>query len=155
MKDAFLRALNKLITNRSDMLKEVEQATLTAISDSCEEDITKLEEAIAQTQEDIVYLLMKKNDGSIDEHEYERQMQKLKNQADKLYLKKDMILDEQNKVQLVKHRTDAITNLINTGKILDEFDKILFKNLVRSIKVIDKNYWRLNLRGVKIKENIR
>lgn len=72
---------------------------------------------------------------------------------DELNLKKEEMMTEQNSMQLAKYRADAVVALLQTGKILDEFDKTIFKSLVRNIKVIGHKEIEIEFEcGIKIKE---
>lgn len=58
-------------------------------------------------------------------------------------------------MQLAEYRADAVTDLLRTGKILDEFDKIIFKSLVRRIKVIKDKEIEIEFEcGIKVKESL-
>lgn len=55
-------------------------------------------------------------------------------------------------MQLAEYRVDA-TKLFATGKILDEFDKTIFKSLVRRIKVIGDKEIEYEC-GIKVTESL-
>ena len=152
---AFVRALNGLIENREEILDELQKAVVTQVSDSCESEVAQKDEEIRNTQNKIVDLLMDKNGGLITDKQYERQVQLLKFQIDELNLKKEIMLNEQGKVQLAEYRADAVTELLKTGKILDEFDKTIFKSLVRKIKVVADKEIEIEFEcGIKVTEKL-
>ena len=152
---AFVRALNGLIENREEILDELQKAVVTQVSDSCESEVAQIDEEIRNTQNKIVDLLMDKNGGLITDKQYERQVQLLKFQIDELNLKKEIMLNEQGKVQLAEYRADAVTELLKTGKILDEFDKTIFKSLVRKIKVVADKEIEIEFEcGIKVTEKL-
>ena len=152
---AFVRALNGLIENREEILDELQKAVVTQVSDSCESEVAQIDKEIRNTQNKIVDLLMDKNGGLITDKQYERQVQLLKFQIDELNLKKEIMLNEQGKVQLAEYRADAVTELLKTGKILDEFDKTIFKSLVRKIKVVADKEIEIEFEcGIKVTEKL-
>lgn len=152
---AFVRALNGLMENREEILDELQSAVVTQMSDSCESEVAEVDTEIQNTQNRIVDLLMDKNSGRITEKEYERQTQLLKFHIDELNLKKEVMLNEQGKMQLAEYRADAVTDLLRTGKILDEFDKTIFKSLVRKIKVVGEKKVEIEFEcGIKVTETL-
>ena len=105
--------------------------------------------------ETIVDLLMDKNKGRLTDKQYERETQLLKFQIDELNLKKEVILNEQGKIQLAEYRAEVVTDLLKTGKILDEFDKTIFKSLVHKIKVIGGKEIEIEFEcGIKVTEKL-
>ncbi len=152
---AFVRALNGLIENREEILAELQSAVVTQMSDSCESEVADVDAEIQNIQNRIVDLLMDKNGGRLTEKEYERQTQLLKFQIDELNLKKEVMLNEQGKMQIAEYRADAVTDLLQTGKILDEFDKTIFKSLVRQIKVVGDKKVEFEFEcGIKVTESL-
>lgn len=152
---AFIRALNGLIGNREATLAELQSAVVTQMSDSCESEVAEVDTEIQNTQNRIVDLLMEKNSGSLTEKEYERQTQLLKFRIDELNLKKEVILNEQGRMQLADYRAAAVTELLQTGKMLDEFDKTIFKSLVCRIKVMGEKKIEIEFKcGIKVNENL-
>lgn len=58
-------------------------------------------------------------------------------------------------MQLAEYRVDAVTKLFATGKILDEFDKTIFKSLGRQIKVLGDKEIEIEFEcGIKAKERV-
>ena len=69
--------------------------------------------------------------------------------------KKEVMLNEQGKMQLAEYRADAVCDLLQTGKILDEFDKTIFKSLVRQIKVVGDKKVEFEFEcGIKVTESL-
>lgn len=152
---ATIRALNGLIENREEILTELQSEVVAQMSDSCEIEIAEVDAEIQKVQNKIVDLLMDKNGGRLTEKEYERQTQLLKFQIDELNLKKEVMLNEQGRMQLAEYRADAVTELLRTGKILDEFDKTIFKSLVRKIKVVGEKKVEIEFEcGIKVTETL-
>ena len=152
---AFIRALNGLIENREKILDKLQKAVVGQISDSCEDDIAQIDKEIQGLQNGIVDLLMDKNKGRLTDKQYERETQLLKFQIDELNLKKEVILNEQGKIQLAEYRAEVVTDLLKTGKILDEFDKTIFKSLVHKIKVIGGKEIEIEFEcGIKVTEKL-
>lgn len=125
------------------------------ISDSCAEQIADLNRRIETAQEDMVSRLKEKQDGRITPTEYDRESRRLMFEIDELNLQREELLTEQSRMQLAEYRADAVTDLLRTGKILDEFDKTIFKSLVRQIKVIKDKEIEIEFEcGIKVKESI-
>jgi len=155
LKKAFLKALNGLLENRENILERLYLTAMSQMSDSCERDIVEIDKEIQRRQTDIVNLLLAKNGGELSEDEYAEQLRKLQIQIDELNLKKGETLTEQSNVQLIEHRTAAVKELLHTGKILDEFDSVIFKTLVRRIIVLNKKEIELEFEcGIKVKQKL-
>lgn len=76
-------------------------------------------------------------------------------EIDELNLKRQEMLTEQSKMQLAEYRAYAVIELLNTGKILEEFDKTIFKSLVRKITVVGEKEIEIEFEcGIKIRESI-
>lgn len=151
----FQRALNGLIENREEILDKLQKAVVSEMSDSCTEQITSLNRRIEIAQEDMVNRLKEKQDGRITRTEYDRENRRLMFEIDELNLQREELLTEQSRMQLAEYRADAVTALLRTGKILDEFDKTIFKSLVRRIKVIGDKEIEIEFEcGIKAKERV-
>lgn len=56
-------------------------------------------------------------------------------------------------MQLANYRLDAVTELLNGGKILNEFDGVIFKSLVKKITVVREKEIEIEFEcGITIKE---
>lgn len=149
----------KLVTAKKEnieMKKFSKSAEFTnEMSDSCTEQITSLNRRIETAQEDMVNRLKEKKDGRITPTEYDRESRRLMFEIDELNLQREALLSEQSRMQLAEYRVDAVTKLFATGKILDEFDKTIFKSLLRRIKVIKDKEIEIEFEcGIKVKERM-
>lgn len=149
----------KLVTAKKENI-EMKKFSKTAeftneMSDSCTEQITSLNRRIETAQEDMVNRLKEKKDGRITPTEYDRESRGLMLKIDELNLQREALLSEQSRMQLAEYRVDAVTKLFATGKILDEFDKTIFKSLLRRIKVIKDKEIEIEFEcGIKVKERM-
>lgn len=149
----------KLVTAKKEnieMKKFSKSAEFTnEMSDSCTEQITSLNRRIETAQKDMVNRLKEKKDGRITPTEYDRESRRLMFEIDELNLQREELLSEQSRMQLAEYRVDAVTKLFATGKILDEFDKTIFKSLLRRIKVIKDKEIEIEFEcGIKVKERV-
>lgn len=65
------------------------------------------------------------------------------------------ILSEQGKVQLASYRIEEVTKLLQTGKILEEFDRVMFKSLVRKITVLSNKEIEIEFEcGITVRETL-
>ncbi len=152
---AFVRALNGLIENREEMLDKLTNAVVSEISDDCESEMTDIDNMIEIAQNGIMEKLKEMQDGIITAEEYERTTQKLMREIDGLTLQRAELLTEQSKVQLAEYRVDAVKNLLNNGDILEEFDKAIFKSLVKRMKVIGNGEIEIEFEcGIKVTETL-
>lgn len=155
LEQAFVRALNGLIENSPQILEQLQKTTVSEITDSCDETIGTLTGEIDKCQEEIANLLSKKVRGEITEQEYNATVNKLKLKIDELTFKRESISLEQGRVQMAEYRLDAVVDLLTNGKILQEFDKFIFRNLVKQIRVISKHEIEIEFEcGIKVKENL-
>ena len=110
---------------------------------------------IEKLQEQMMELLMKRNNGEITDKEYEQQSQQVGMKIDQLLMRKEEILSEQGKVQLASYRIEEVTKLLQTGKILEEFDRVMFKSLVRKITVLSNKEIEIEFEcGITVRETL-
>lgn len=153
---AFVRAMNGLIESRALILDRLQMAITGELSDSCAAQIADVDRKIQKNQDKIVNLLKDKQEGILTQQKYETESRKYMYEIDKLALKKEELLAEQGRVQLAEYRLDAINGLLQSGKILDEFDKTIFKSLVRRIKVVKDKEIEIEFEcGIKVRETVR
>ncbi len=126
------------------------------VSDGCDGTAEELAVEMDGHQEAIMELLKKKTRGAITDKEYEDEVAYHKNRLDGLALKRETLLTNQSKMQLAKYRTDAIVELLQNGHILQEFDRVIFKSLVRKMKVINGKEVEIEFEcGIKIRETVK
>lgn len=126
------------------------------LSDLCAAQIADVNRKIQKNQEIIENLLKDKQEGILTQQKYETKSRKYMYEIDKLALKKEELLVEQGRVQLAEYRLDAINGLLQSGKILDEFDNTIFKSLVRRIKVVKDKEIEIEFEcGIKVREAVR
>lgn len=155
IENAFLRAVNALITNGEQVLHNLQLVTVSEISDTCGNQTAIIDERIQNKQESVMRLLKDKQEGRISQEEYNTQSRKLMREIDELNLKRQEMLTEQSKMQLAEYRVDAVIELLNTGKILEEFDKTIFKSLVRRITVVGEKEIEIEFEcGIKVRESV-
>lgn len=96
-----------------------------------------------------------RNNGEITDKEYEHQSQQVGMKIDQLLMRKEEILSEQGKVQLASYRIEEVTKLLQTGKILEEFDRVMFKSLVRKITVLSNKEIEIEFEcGITVRETL-
>lgn len=117
LEKAFVRALNELIGDKERILEKLQSATVSEITDTCATAINEVNAEIEKLQEQMMELLMKRNNGEITDKEYEQQSQQVGMKIDQLLMRKEEILSEQGKVQLASYRIEEVTKLLQTGKI--------------------------------------
>lgn len=155
LEEAFVRALNELIGDKERILEKLQSATVSEITDSCATAINEVNAEIEKLQEQMMELLMKRNNGEITDKEYEQQSQQVGMKIDQLLMRKEEILSEQGKVQLASYRIEEVTKLLQTGKILEEFDRVMFKSLVRKITVLSNKEIEIEFEcGITVRETL-
>lgn len=155
LEKAFVRALNELIGDKEQILEKLQSATVSEITDSCATAINEVNAEIEKLQEQMMELLMKRNNGEITDKEYEQQSQQVGMKIDQLLMRKEEILSEQGKVQLASYRIEEVTKLLQTGKILEEFDRVMFKSLVRKITVLSNKEIEIEFEcGITVRETL-
>ena len=155
LEKAFVRALNELIGDKERILEKLQSATVSEITDSCATAINEVNAEIEKLQEQMMELLTKRNNGEITDKEYEQQSQQVGMKIDQLLMRKEEILSEQGKVQLASYRIEEVTKLLQTGKILEEFDRVMFKSLVRKITVLSNKEIEIEFEcGITVRETL-
>lgn len=155
LEKAFVRALNELIGDKEQILEKLQSATVSEITDSCATAINEVNAEIEKLQEQMMELLTKRNNGDITDKEYEQQSQQVGMKIDQLLMRKEEILSEQGKVQLASYRIEEVTKLLQTGKILEEFDRVMFKSLVRKITVLSNKEIEIEFEcGITVRETL-
>lgn len=153
---AFVRALNGLFKERDKILDRLTNTIVGEITDDCGRDTQEIDGSIQIAQDKIVQALKQYQLGQMEIEEYERTTKELKMKIDTLNLKRAEILDEQSKVQLAEYRIDAVKRLLQDGAMLKEFDKTMFKSLVKRMKVIHENELEIEFEcGIKVKEIVK
>ena len=155
LEKAFVRALNELIGDKEQILEKLQSATVSEITDSCATAINEVNAEIEKLQEQMMELLTKRNNGEITDKEYEQQSQQVGIKIDQLLMRKEEVLSEQGKVQLASYRIEEVTKLLQTGKILEEFDRVMFKSLVRKITVLSNKEIEIEFEcGITVRETL-
>lgn len=150
-----VRALNELIGDKERILEKLQSATVSEITDSCATAMNEVNVEIEKLQEQMMELLMKRNNGEVTDKEYEQQSQQVGIKIDQLLMRKEEILSEQGKVQLASYRIEEVTKLLQTGKILEEFDRVMFKSLVRKITVLSNKEIEIEFEcGITVRETL-
>lgn len=115
-----------------------------------------MDKEIDETQKQIVELLSVKRSEELAAEEYEKQVRKLQYRIDELNLKREEAITEQSKVQLAEYRAEAVKELLETGRILEEFDADLLKSLVKQIKVVSEKEAEFQFEcGIKVRKSVK
>lgn len=156
IKDAFVRALNSLIKNKTEIFEMLQKAAVGAISDDCSDAVNEIDGKLEILQNEMADMFTAKQAGTIATEKYEKESARIQRELDELNLEREEIISEQSKVQLAEYRADAVKNLLVTGKILDEFDKDIFKSLVKQIRVISERMIEIEFEcGIKVRETVK
>lgn len=148
--------MNGLLKERDKILDRLTNTIVGEITDDCGRDAKEIDESIQKAQDQIMQALRQCQLGQIGSEEYERTTKELKMEIDALNLKKAEIFDEQTKVQLAEYRIDAVKRLMQDGTMLEEFDKSMFKSLVKRMKVIHENELEIEFEcGIKVREIVK
>ncbi len=138
------------------MLDRLTNTIVGEITDDCGRDTKEIDGSIQKDQDQIVQALRQYQLGQMGIEEYERSTNELKRQIDTLNLKRAEILNEQSKVQLAEYRIDAVKRLMQDGTMLEEFDKTVFKSLVKKMKVINERELEIEFEcGIKVREIVK
>lgn len=147
--------MNELVGDKEQILAQLQSVTVSEITDSCAMAINEVDKDIEKLQEEMMELLTKRNCGELSDKEYEQRSQHVGMQIDQLPMRKEEILSEQGKVQLASYRIEEATKLLQTGKILEEFDRVMFKSLVKKIMVLSNKEIEIEFEcGIKIRETL-
>ena len=153
LEKAFVRALNELIGDREQILAQLQSATVSEITDSCAMAISEVDKDIEKLQDEMMELLTKRNSGELTDKEYEQQSQQVEMKIDQLLMRKEEILSEQGKVQLASYRIEEVTKLLQSGTILEEFDRVIFKSLVKKITALSNKEIEIEFEcGITVRE---
>lgn len=156
LEQGFVRALNEVIENKEELLKNLQTAAVITIDDSCEEYVKEIDKEIEEKQTQVVELLLGKQGEELTEEEYQKQGRKLQYRIDELKVKREEAIREQSKVQLAQYRAEAVKELLKTGKILEEFDADLVKSLVKQIKVLPEKEVEFEFEcGIKVRKSVK
>ncbi|MDE7071314.1 MAG: hypothetical protein K2O86_05020 [Clostridia bacterium] len=138
------------------MLDRLTNTIVGEITDDCGRDTKEIDESIQKVQDQIVQALRQYQLGQMGIEEYERSTKELKREIDTLNLKRAEILNEQSKVQLAEYRIDAVKRLMQDGTMLEEFNKTVFKSLVKKMKVINERELEIEFEcGIKVREIVK
>lgn len=114
-----------------------------------------MDKDIEKLQDEMMELLIKRNSRELTDKEYEQRSQHVGMQIDQLLMRKEEILFEQEKVQLASYRIEEVTKLLQSGTILKEFDRVMFKSLVRKITVLSNKEIEIEFEcGITVRETL-
>lgn len=137
------------------MLDKLTNAVVGGISDDCASEISDIDSMIEIAQSKIMEKLKEMQDDIINSDEYEKTTQNIMREIDGLTLQRAELLTEQSKVQLAEYRVEAVKSLLSNGAILEEFDKAIFKSLVRRMKIIGNGEIEIEFEcGIKVTEKL-
>ena len=91
----------------------------------------------------------------ITAEEYKTLVDGYKRKIDVLNLDKEEIIFENGKMQLLEYRIAEVEDLLGNGRILEEFDKNVFKGLVQRIIVLSQKEIQIDFKcGISVKERL-
>ena len=147
--------MNELVGDKEQILAQLQSVTVSEITDSCAMAINEVDKDIEKLQEEMMELLTKRNSGELTDKEYEQRSQHVGMRIDQLLMRKEEILSEQGKVQLASYRIEEVTKLLQSGTILEEFDRVIFKSLVKKITALSNKEIEIEFEcGIKIRETL-
>ncbi len=128
--------MNEVIINGEEILETVKESVISTISEPREKWIAEIQTVIDGHQRELAELLRLRQNGELEDKEYERQSAAILHRIDEQNFKKSAILIEQSKMELLEYRIEKIKKLLSDGKLLQEFDESIFKSMVKEINVI-------------------
>lgn len=138
IKRAFVQVLNEMVEDIDELKAKVQETINNTLSDGPSKSPEKIELEIIALQEEMLELHKRKTKGLIGPKDYAVQGQAL---ASKIDLKKKLLDEAKSKVVLhdmLNKRVDDISNIINNLKPTEEFDEMIFRNLIESITINER-----------------
>ena len=101
------------------------------------------------------YWLERMQKAEITAEEYKTLVDGYKRKIDVLNLDKEEIIFENSKMQLLEYRIAEVEDLLGNGRILEGFDKSMFKGLVQRIIVLSQKEIQIDFKcGISVKESL-
>ena len=123
--------------------------------DDSNDPIVRIDTEIAELQNDITVALEHMQKAEITVEEYKTLVDGYKRKIDVLNLDKEEIIFENGKMQLLEYRIAEVEDLLGNGRILEEFDKNIFKGLVQRIIVLSQREIQIDFKcGITVKESL-
>lgn len=155
LEDAVVRAINKLMENKEQFLAELKATVLEVMLDDSNDYIVRIDTEIAELQNDITVAIERMQKAEITAEEYKTLVDGYKRKIDVLNLDKEEIIFENGKLQLLEYRIAEVEDLLGNGRILEEFDKNVFKGLVQRIIVLSQKEIQIDFKcGITVKERL-
>ena len=123
--------------------------------DDSNDPIVRIDTEINELQNDITIALERMQKAEITADEYKTLVDGYKRKIDVLNLDKEEIIYENGKMQLLEYRIAEVEELLGTGRVLEEFDKSMFKGLVQRIIVLSQKEIQIDFKcGISVKESL-
>ena len=138
IKRAFVQVLNEMVGDVDDLKKRLNEVIRENLSESPKKNPEAVELEIIALQEEMLELHKKKTKGIIDPKDYAFQGQAL---ASKIDSKKKQLDDIKSKTilhELITKRMNDITNIVDNLKPTEEFNEMIFRNLIESITINER-----------------
>lgn len=135
LEQAFVRAMNRLFDNKQEILDQLKNAVVAEMSNSCDTQTAEIDSRIAELQIRMSDAITRYEDRQIKGDEFSKLRKEITTEIDQLQIKKQELLTEQSRMQLVEYRVEAISQLLSDGEMIDHFDKYIFKSLVDKMVV--------------------
>ena len=146
IEDAFVKILNKLIDNFSDIKAVLESSIRSVINYDSTDKVNDLNKKIEELQNQIMELHLQKTNGKITEAEYAKAGGKLASMIDEYGKQKQELEDTYSKVYSTSERVKEIVNTIEFLNPTEKFEPEVFKRLIESVTITERTHLKFKFK---------
>lgn len=144
LEQAFIRTFNALLSDRNNALRAVEDSVAEAMFEAGDgtgtaEEIATVDAEIERLQAQMIDLNRQRARREIDNDIYNERTQKVKEQLDGLFEKRDDLAEAQSTGALSTARRKMISDLLESERAQTEFDKDVFSKLIEAVRIYSRD----------------
>ena len=154
IKDAFVRALNRVIENKDDFIAEIMAVADTVITEKEKSDYDKAQRELNILRAEMLDLNKRNFKGKIDGRDYHDKTLEIMNKIDLLVGETQMIEKIMNEKKLAQHRLEDIREFLERSSSLSEFNDDLFRQMIEGVNMLgDEIEFKFNC-GIRVRERV-
>lgn len=143
LESIFVKTINKLISNREEILSAVKSSVKEAIVEldykQDDDNLIKIDKEIELLQNEIYNLSVKRRTKAIDAEMYNSESQKAISRIDELFAQRDKLVELNTAVSLAKVKGEIVEKFLTEQTQLQKFDRDVFEKLVEKVIIKGKD----------------
>jgi site-specific DNA recombinase len=136
IKDAFVRALNRVIENKDEFISELMTAADTVITEKEKSDYDKAVSELNTLRVEMLELNKRNFKGKIDGIDYHDKTLEIMNKIDLLVGETQIIEKIMNEKKLARHRLDDVREFLEGSGSMSEFNDDVFRQMIEGVNML-------------------